>query len=167
MRENKLESYSNLPLPLGGVKDSLSPKPQVSLSVPVEKLPVPSEKISEIPVIPGFLSSQETQKLSGLEKEFERLDNAGSVPTLSVANEIAELSGKQSGYSLPEQRFAPGSVRMNLPAIGITETGHPVYPWISGEKGRELRDEGVLMKEPEWHKKMAKKNKKIRTKNAV
>jgi hypothetical protein len=164
MTENSSEKYSSIPLPL---MDSSSLKARAPLSIPIEKLPVPSEKISESPIIPGFISPQETQKLVDLEKEFERLDNAGSVPTVSVANDIAGLSGKQAGYSLDGQRFAPGSVRMNLDPIGITETGHPVYPWISGEKGKELRDEGVLMKQPEWHKKMAKKNKKIRTKNAI
>jgi hypothetical protein len=168
MTESKSENYSNLPLPLTGInKDSFSPKTQTPLSIPTEEVPRTSERISKTAIIPGMLTPQETQKLADLETDFMRLDNAGSIPTAPIAEEIAQLSAKQAGYSLEEQRFAPGSVRMNLDPIGITEAGQPVYPWISGETGRELREEGVLMKEPEWHKKMARNNKRIRTKNAL
>ncbi len=169
MRESNSENYSNLPLPLDGATPKATPAPKTQSVLPAseKRLPRLSQKISRTPIIPGGLSPQDTYRLDNLETELTRYDNLGSVPTAPIAEEIAQLSAKQTGYSLTERKFSPGSVMMNLDPIEITEDGHPVYPWISGEKGRELREAGVLMKQPDWHKRMAKHNKRIRTKNAL
>jgi len=170
MTESSSE-YTNLPLPLNGEEHKISPPPiiQSAVSASAENISRPKRKISQTPVIPGILSTEEARRLELLEKEFDRLDSAGSVPTSSISDEIARLRAKQSGYSLEEGIFAPGSVRMNIDPVNITEDGRPVYPWISGETGKRLREEGVIMKQPEEYKKKAKKDKRLRThvKNAI
>lgn len=169
MRESNIEQYSNLPLPFGGShnKDTLTPHISPSRPSSSEKISGLPEKMSQTPVIPGVVLPLDTQRIQNMESMLDRYDNAGSVPIAPIADEIAQLSAKQEGYSLEEGRFARGSIKMNLDPIGITEAGHPVYPWISGEKGRQLREEGVIMKEPDWHKKMAKLRMWKSPKNAV
>ena len=170
MTESSSE-YVNLLLPLNGEEHKISPSPKIqsAISASAENVSRPKGKISGTPIIPGILSIGEAQRLEFLEKEFDRLDLAGSVPTTSISDETARLRAKQSGYSLEEGIFAPGSVRMNINPTDITEDGRPVYPWISGETGKRLREEGVIMKQPEEYKKKAKKDKRLRThvKNAI
>lgn len=169
MTESKIEHYSNLPLPFGGSrnKDTLTPRITPSPLPSSEKISRSPEKMSQTPVVPGVVLPLETQRIEKMESMLDRYDNAGSVPIAPIADEIAQLSAKQEGYSLEEGRFAPGSVRLNLPAIGITEQGHPVYPWISGEKGRELREQGIIMELPKRHKQMIKRKIWKSPKNAI
>ncbi len=169
MTESKLENYSNLPLPFSGSHNNETQPPKIPLIPPTSegKSLEPAEKMSLSPSIPGSISSQDTQRLENLQSMLERYDNTGSVPTAPIVEEIAQLSAKKEGYSLEEGRFAPGSVMLNLPPVGITEEGFPVYEWVKGATGKRLRGEGVKMLGPDWLKKMAKRNKRISTKNVV